>query len=108
MTRENVYFEIHNDTVFRRTVTKNSAHKVQVKERIGGLSDSLSLNFGDVYLSQNEKRYLQIVDKDEENKVLAYRVYEPNTSKNGFVSTRIYTSPAKFRADLCSNRFELY
>lgn len=108
MEERNIYFEIFKDTVFKRTVTTNAKHKVQNKERVGHIATSLRLNSGDVFLSQDEDRYLQIIKSDNLKNTLAYRVYEPNTSKKGFISERIYTSPAQFRSDLCSNRFDLY
>jgi hypothetical protein len=108
MEEKNVYYEILKDTVFKRTITKNSKHKAQEKVCVGHMATSLPLNFGDVFLSQDEERYLQIIKSDSQNEILAYRLYEPKTSKKGFISERIYTSPAQFRSDLCSNRFDLY
>jgi len=108
MEEKNIYYEILKDTVYRRTVTQFAKRKSQSKERIGHVATSLPLKSGDVFLSQKEDRYLQIIKSDNQSKILAYRVYEPSTSKKGFISERIYTSPAQFRSDLCSNRFELY
>ena len=109
MTETNVFYEIDGtNTLFKRTITKYPKHKVQTKEAVGSVLKELNVKFGDVYLSQNEKRYVQIVDLNDENNTLAYRVYEPDTSLKGFVSRRVYTTKSKFRSDLYKNRFELY
>ena len=109
MTETNVFYEIDGtNTLFKRTIIKYPEHKVQTKEAIGDILSKLQVESGDVYLSQNENRYVQIVDLNKKNKTLAYRVYEPNTSLKGFVSRRVYTTESQFRSDLCKNRFELY
>ena len=107
MDKENVFYEVLNGSLFKRTVKVYPDHKVQTKERVGDLSAEMDFKMGDVFLSQNETRYLQIVEKNQDDAMLAYRVYEPNTLPRGFISKRVSTTPGKFRDDLLHNRFGL-